>query len=166
MIVRILCRGTSMELKKNLLRRKYCLLMTILTKSILGEQSSHDGLSKPRLCCMRAILNGVKVDWFGLLLVRLKEVKLRFTFNASTREWSPLIVASIFNKITMIIEGLNVDVDWSMGVKKYSKQKGILVKDERIGGLPDSDNESDEPREQRRQIEEVAARRPAVAVPT
>lgn len=49
------------------LRRKYRLLITILTKSILGEQNSHNVLSKPRLYFLRAIVDGVKVDWAEVL---------------------------------------------------------------------------------------------------
>lgn len=64
-----------MELKKYLLRRKYRLLMIILNKCILGDQDSHDGLSRPKLCCLRAIVDGVKVDWSGLLLTRFQEEK-------------------------------------------------------------------------------------------
>lgn len=50
--------------------------MTILTKSILGEQNSHDGLSKPRLHCLQAIVDGVKVDWTEVLMTRLQEEKV------------------------------------------------------------------------------------------
>lgn len=60
MLVKNSCKGVRKELKKYILRRKYRLLMTILTKCILGEQSSHDGFTKPILCCLRAILDGVK----------------------------------------------------------------------------------------------------------
>lgn len=80
------CRGVRKELKKYLLRRKYRLLMTILTKCILGEQNSHDGLSKPRLCCLRAIIDGVKVDWIGALLLRFQDEKKRFSFDTNSGE--------------------------------------------------------------------------------
>lgn len=43
LLARPSCKYHRKELKKWMLRRKYRLLMTILTKSILGEQQSHDG---------------------------------------------------------------------------------------------------------------------------
>lgn len=113
------CKGVRKELKKYLLRRKYRLLMTILTKSNLGEQSSHDGLSKPRLCCMRAILDGVKVDWTGLFFNRLKEEKGIFALVGD--EWTANSVVSLFNKITLILEAYSVAADWNVGVRKYTK---------------------------------------------
>lgn len=88
---------------------------------------------------MRAILDGVKVDWSGLLLNRLKEEKLRFVLVGD--EWTANSVASLFNKITVIMEDYHVAADWNVGDRKYTKQKGFLTNNERIGGLPDSDNE-------------------------
>lgn len=153
------CKGVRKDLKKYLLRRKYRLLMTILTKFILGEQSSYDGLSKPRLCCIREILDGVKCDWTGLFLNRLKEEKL------VGEEWTANSVVSLFNRITVIMEDLGVVVDWELGVRKYTKQNGLITKNERVGGVPDTDDESAGAREQRRQLEEAIVRRPAVVAP-
>lgn len=37
--------------------------MLILTKCVLEEQQSHDGLTRPQICCLRAILDGFQVNW-------------------------------------------------------------------------------------------------------
>lgn len=50
----------------------------------------------------------------------------------------------------MIIENLVSDVNWNVGVRRYSKQKGLLTNNEKISGLPDTDDDSDDAKEQRR----------------
>lgn len=74
-------------------------------------------------------------------------------------------MVSLFNKVTVILEGLISVSDWSSRVRKYTKQKRLLTNNERTGGLLDSDDELDDAREQRRQLGEMAERRPVVEVP-
>lgn len=49
----------------------------------------------------------------------------------------------MMNKITLVLESkLGSDsFDWVVGVKKYTRQKGLLTKNERIFGHPDLDTE-------------------------
>lgn len=108
---------------------------------------------------MRAILDGVLVDWVGLLVHRLGEEKNRLVFRSVGEGWTVKSTVSLFNKIIVLIEGLNRTADWKVGTKKYSKQKGILSKDKSIGGLPDSDDESDMARDQRTAAAAEEARR-------
>lgn len=89
------------------------------------------------------------------------EVDVFFGYNS--REWTSNIVASLFNKVIVILEDLVSDVDWNVGVRRYSKQKGLLTSKEKISGLPDTDDNSDDAKEHRRRIVEFAERnRPAV----
>lgn len=98
------------------------------------------------------------------MLTKLKEEKQRFSVNSDTGEWTLSTVVSLFNKISVILEDFVVNADWSTGVRKYTKQKGLLTKNKLISGFPGSDDESDDARDQRRQLGEIAERRPAMEV--
>lgn len=60
-------------------------------------------------------------------------------------------VTSLYNKIIVLIEGIVSNLDWFEGVRKYTMKKGLLTSDESLNGLPDSDDESEEAQEDRRQ---------------
>lgn len=57
--------------------------------------------------------------------------------------WFLKTTTSLFNKITLILESkLGSDsFDWDEGVKRYTRQKGLLTVDESIFGPPNSDTE-------------------------
>lgn len=83
--------------------------------------------------------------------------------DSISREWISNTVASLFNKFTVILEDLMSNVDWSVAIWKYTKQKGLLTSNERISGLLDTDDESNDAKEQRRWLVEVTERsRPTV----
>lgn len=56
------CQNITRNLKRPMLRKKYRLLVLILTKCIFGEQQSHDRLTKTRICCLRVIIDEVQVN--------------------------------------------------------------------------------------------------------
>lgn len=100
MMARSSHQETTKNMKRPMLRRKYRLLILILTKCILGEQQSHDGLTKPRIYCLRTTLDGVQVNWARLLFTRLYEEYKRFEkikVSENLFKWTLKTVASMMN---------------------------------------------------------------------
>lgn len=53
-------------------------------------------------------------------------------------------MTSLYKKIAILFESFLSNLDWVDGVRKYTKQKGLLTNDEHNNGPPDSDDESDD----------------------
>lgn len=87
-------------------------------------------------------------------MTRLQEEKGRFSFVKSISEWTANTVTSLYNKVTALLEGMISNLDWGTGVRKYTRQKGLLVNNEHISGLPDSNDDSDDAKEFRRRLAE------------
>lgn len=58
----------------------------------------------------------------------------------------------MFNKITVFLESVLSSLNWSDGVCKYKKLKGLLSVNEHISGPPDLDDELDDAKEFRRRL--------------
>lgn len=100
---------------------------------------------------MRSIVDGVKVDWTEVLLTRIQKEKGRLVFVNG--EWTANTVTSLFNKVTVLLVSLlPTAINWTNGVRSYTKQKGLLTRDEHISGPPDSNDESDNAKELRRRL--------------
>lgn len=79
--------------------------MLILTKCILREQQSHDGLTKPCLSCLRVFVDGVQINWAVTLYTRFVEESNRFLkekISNTENRWYLLTTTILFNKITVI----------------------------------------------------------------
>lgn len=73
-------------------------------------------------------------------MTRLQEEKGRFSFFKNTGEWTANTMTSLYNKITVLLEEFINNLDRVDSVKKYTKQKNLLMNDEHISGLPDSND--------------------------
>ncbi|KAL8517454.1 hypothetical protein ACS0TY_015626 [Phlomoides rotata] len=132
----------STGLKKVMLKRKYRLLMDIVQKTIMGATCSQDAVTHLKIRLMGAIIDRAEVDWSGFLMRRLIEESKRFVLDEQTNIWSAVSTVGLVTKVTELLVSFFPGKEWAEKyTKKFPNSKLILLKNEPLPGLEDTDEE-------------------------